>query len=336
MADARASHPDFDITRSWALPPVPVADDDEPLEAYLQRIGFTDEQLTYTRRSWGNATGDDISLLSAKASLQDMGLTEVHPHPFYGDPLPSAGSGDYRVADGYDCLHHAFAEGLDIRLNTVVDAIDWTTQPVRVTTRGGEVFEADRVVITLPLGVLQAGRVTFTPALPDWKQAAIDALRMGPGMKLVYRFRERITPEGICAIYSPQNPPMWWTPTPADAEGEQVWIALATGDWARGLMAFGEAGALEQGLSVLRAELGRPDLQPDTMQLVNWADDEFALGAYTAVPVGASEARDILAKPVENRLFFAGEATAPNPWGATVHGAYVSGRRAAHEILSRE
>jgi monoamine oxidase len=127
---------------------------------------------------------------------------------------------------------------------------------------------------------------------------------------------------------------MWWTPTPEGSDGEQVWLAFATGDWARELLALGETGALEKGLDTLRTELNCPDLQPEAMHLVNWVADEYTLGGYSAVPVGAEKARGVLARPIGNVLFFAGEATAPNPWGATVHGAYMSGRRAAHEILS--
>lgn len=335
MADSRRLYPDFDITRSWALPAVPVKPEDESLESYLRRIGFSEAQLQYTRRSWGNAAGEAIHILSAKASLQEMDLLLVEVDPFYGATLPSTGDGDYRILDGYNCLHDALAEGIDVRLNTVVEAVEWGSRPVRVHTRSGDVFEADRLVITLPLGVLQAGKVRFSPDLPDWKQNAIHALKMGPALKMVYRFREPIVPEGICAFYSALNPPMWWTPTP-EGISEQVWLAFATGDWARELLAHGEEGALAKGLETLRAELECPDLQPEAMHLVNWVADEFSLGGYSAVPVGAEAARGILAKPVEAVLFFAGEATAPNPWGATVHGAYMSGRRAAHEILSEQ
>jgi monoamine oxidase len=333
MADARRLYPDFDITRSWALPAVPVKPDDESLEAYLRRVGFTEAQLQYTRRSWGNATGEAIHLLSATASLQDMGLLPVQADPFYGEPLPKTGDGDYRIADGYDLLHKALAEGVDVRLNTVAEAVEWGARPVRVRARSGDVFEADRVVITLPLGVLQAGSVRFSPDLPDWKRNAISALRMGPALKLVYRFREPILPQGIYAYYSPLNPPMWWSPTLGEGEN-QVWMAFATGDWARELLALGEEGALQKGLETLRTELDRPNLEADAMHLVNWVADEFSLGGYSAVPAGAAGAHEVLAKPVGEVLFFAGEAAAPNPWSATVHGAYMSGRRAAHEILS--
>ena len=320
MTDARALYPDFDLTRSWDLPPAPVAPDDESLESYLKRIGFSDDQLYYTRRSWGNAAGDDISRLSAEVSLQEM-----HDE--------SAGAGDYRIMEGYTTLHDALSEGIDLRLNTVVEMVDWSQTPVVVTTASGESYRADRVLITLPLGVLKAGKVRFVPELPPEKQAAIDALVMGPALKLIYRFTEPVLPPGMFALYSATNPPMWWSPSAGHDTRETIMTAFITGDWARELHAEGQEGALEKGFQTLQRELGRELPRPLDAVMVNWIDDPFALGGYSVAPPGAVGAREMLAQPLGERLFWAGEATAPNAWSSTVHGAYASGRRAAAEIL---
>lgn len=322
MADARAQYPDFDITRSWELPAVPVLEGDESLESYLTRVGFTDDQLTYTRRSWGNAAGDDISRLSAEVSL-----VEINDD--------SAGSGDFRILDGYTSLIDALCAGIDLRLNTVVASIQWDQSPVVVTTRSGETFSADRVLVTLPLGVLQAGSVRFVPQLPAEKQAAIDALVMGPALKLVYRFAEPVLPPGMMALYSATNPPMWWSPSysPDNPNDSTLMTAFVTGNWARELHAEGEEGALEHGFQTLQRELGRELPHPQAAVMVNWIDDPFTLGGYSVAPPGAAQARSILAQSTGERLFWAGEATAPNAWSSTVHGAYASGRRAAAEIL---
>lgn len=332
MAQARRLYPDFDLTRSWALPAVAPLPEDETLEAYLRRIGFTSAQLDYARRSWVNAAGEAIDRLSAIAALQDMRIIPVEGDSFYGSPLPSSGDGDYRIAEGYDRLHEWLARGLEIRLNAIVEVIEWGERGVAVRLRGGEIVRGDRAIVTVPLGVLKAGVIRFEPALPADKQAAIEALQMGPALKLVYRFAAPPLP-GVWAIYSALNPPMWWTPQP-DATGEQVWTAFATGDYARALLAEGEQAALAQGLKTLRAELGQPALTPLDQRIINWAADPFALGGYSSVPPGAVGAREVLARPIGDRLFFAGEAAAPHPWAATVHGAYMTGRRAAHAILS--
>lgn len=320
MAEARASYPDFDVTRSWALPPIePLPEED--LGTYLRRIGFTDAQIDYTRRSFANAAGDSLHVMSAVAAVAEM-------HE------PSCGTGDFRIVDGYDSLVYSQAAGLDIHLEQVVQRIEWGGSRVRVVTHRGQ-FEGDQVVITLPLGVLQSGAVVFDPPLPAEKQAVLANLRMGPGIKLIYRFAEPILPEGIMAYYSPLNPPMWWSPAAGHEEPYRVWTALATGDHCRELLKDGETAALQMGLETLRQELNRPDLTPVDQHLVNWTADPYALGAYSVALPGHSEARLELAEPIAGRLFWAGEATAAHKYAATVHGAYASGKRVAQEIISQ-
>lgn len=322
MDEARHLYPDFDLTRSWDLPDVPVLPGDEDFESYLKRIGFNADQLQYVRRAYGNSIAEDIAQVSAISCLAEL-------------KDESAGEGDFRILDGYDSIAKYLAQGIDIRLETVVESLEWHNSGVRVTAADGKDFEADRALITLPIGVLKAGRVRFSPDLPADKQAAIHNLGMGPGIKMVYRFDEPVMPPQIGVIYSALNPPMWWSPSfGRDVNGCQVWTTFATGNWVRELLALGEAGALKKGLDTLRQELNRPDIQPSAAYLVNWPSDPFALGAYSVTRPGWVGARDELAKPLEKRLYWAGEATAPLPWIGTVHGAYASGRRAAAEILN--
>jgi monoamine oxidase len=316
---ARQEAADSVFTRLFSLADVPVLPGDESLDSYLRRIGFSDAEMYFVQRSYANATGDAPEYISAMAALEDIVI-------FQGD--------DFRILDGYDCLASGLAEGLDMRLNTVVEVVDWSGESVRVRTTDGQVYEADDAIITLPLGVLQAGSVRFTPELPADKQAAIKHLRMGPVIKLIFRFDPPALPEDSFAFRSALNPPIWWVPTfEQSSERGQVVTGFASGNWARELLALGEDGALARGLEGLRTELGRPDLQAAEAHLVNWPDDPFARGGYSVAPPGHADAREILARPVSKHLYFAGEATAPNDMAATVHGAYVTGKRAASEVL---
>lgn len=318
MRDARARYPDFDLTRTWELPDVPPLPDDESLEGYLRRIGFSDHQLRYTRRAYANAAGDTPAHLSAIAALQDM-------HKQAGE--------DHRILDGYDQVMVALAgekNPLDVRLNAPVELIQWKRGEVRVYTANGQ-FMGERAVITLPLGVLHSGRVRFEPALPQEKIAAIRRLRVGPVIKLIYRFPEPVLPDGIMAFYSARTPPMWWSPTFGhEGRTQQVITAFASGDYARDLLISGDP--LNKALDGLRAELGRP-LHPAQMELVDWVNDPFSMGGYSHTPPGASDARAVLAATLEDTLYWAGEATAPNHQCATVHGALISGQRAAQSII---
>jgi monoamine oxidase len=321
MAEARRRYPDFDVTRSWAVPKPPPSPGDEALDAYLRRIGFTERQVRYVRRMFGNSTGEALAHNSAAAVLEEL-----------RDHTP--GAGDHRILDGYDSIITALAKGLNICCQTVVEAVEWDRPLVRIHTADGGTFEADNAIVTLPLGVLQAGKVRFVPRLPQDKQIAINGLRMGPAIKMIYKFDQPIQPGNIMAIYSAHNPPMWWSPSVGQHKSYQIWTAFATGDWARELIALGDHAALQQGLQTLRTEVGRNDITPSAMHFQNWLAEPFTLGGYSVTTPGNAGARAILAKPINNRLFWAGEATASNVSCATVHGAYTSGRRAASEILS--
>ena len=323
MADARAASPALDATRSWDLGDAPEPRDDESLELYLRRIGFTDEQMRYVGRSFANAEGESMRWLNAKAHAQLM-----HDD---GDSNQDEDYSDHRILDGYDSYYSALADGLDIRLNTVVKAIQWHGE-VTATTAAGEVFTADRAIVTLPLGVLQAGAVQFDPSLPRTKRDAISGLRMGPVMKLIYRFAEPILDPAIGAIYARGNPPMWWSPSLGREAGAVVWTGFVTGDYARELHALGEAAALEAALATLRAEVNQPDLGAIDARWVNWIDDPFSFGGYSACPPGHYDAREKLARPTPP-LFWAGEASAPHHLTAMVHGAYFTGQRAANEVI---
>lgn len=320
MQAARASLPDFDVTRSWDLPDIP-ADEGETFVDYLVRIGFTPTQIQYVRRSFGNALGDDIRYASARAMLMDL----MAP-----DPPPDAGE-DYRIVEGYAPIYTALADGLDIRLNTVVEVVQWREDGVRVRTSAGD-YEADQVIIAVPLGVLQAGMIRFEPALPASHQAVIDGLRMGPGMKMLFYFETPITSPDISAVYSRHNPPMWWSPSYLRSQSGQVWTAFLTGDWARQMTALGETVALATALDALGRELGLHDITPQAACWQNWIEEPFTRGAYSVVPPGYETAWQTFATPV-GAVYWAGEHTAPPTENATVHGAYNAGQRVARQIL---
>ncbi|MCA9908570.1 MAG: FAD-dependent oxidoreductase, partial [Anaerolineae bacterium] len=200
MAEARALYPDFDMTRSWDLPLDPPPGAVESLESYLRRVGFSEAQLSYTRRSFANAACESPANLSA--------LTCADEWVDY-----AAGGSDYRILDGYIRIHEYLAAGLNIQFNTQVTRIDWGVGGVCVQSVDGAVFEGESAVITLPVGVLRHGGIVFNPALPEAKQQALNGLTMGPAMKLIFRFDEPVLPDGVGALYSAACPPMWWSPS---------------------------------------------------------------------------------------------------------------------------
>ncbi len=224
---------------------------------------------------------------------------------------------------------------MDIRLGQVLDTLEWGTFGVKATITNGRVYLADQAVITLPLGVLKAQKVRFIPELPEEKLEAITQLGITDAVKFFYHFDHPIFPPGITELYVPGcNPDEWWSSSKGHGVETEILTSLATGDKARELLALSEEAALSYGLQTLRQALNNFTLTPSKAKLAHWRDDPYTLGAWSLATVGASRARGILAKPVGNRLFFAGEHTASNAWAATVHGAYESGKRAVREILA--
>jgi len=322
MEQARQERPDFDITRSWRLPKVDALPN-EDWRSYLSRIGFDEKQLRYVRRSFANACGESMRFLSAQAMLE-----------LIYDKGGQSGEGDYRLMSGYDALVNHLAEHLDIRLNDPVISVKRkpsNTKPI-IETLDGEIFEANAVVITIPLGVLQSGSISFEPDLSSSKKQALLGIRMGPVIKLIYNFANPIVDEKIMAIYSSQNPPMWWSPSFGHQTNQNIWTAFVSGDWAMDLLAKGEEGALYAALESLKTELNLSELKPLEMHLENWPDDPYTRGGYSYVLPGHDGAREQLAKKTPP-LFWAGEATEPENRAATVHGAYLSGQRAAQEVI---
>ena len=228
MQEARADYPDFDQTRSWSLPDVDALPS-EDWGGYLRRIGFNHQQLRYAERSFANACGEAMRFLSAEAVLEGLRAEDE-------------GGGDYRILGGYDALVNALAKGLDIYSDDPVNELMWGADGVCALTLGGEVYEADAAVITVPLGVLQADAIRFSPALPDNKRSALLGLRMGPVIKLVYSFEDAPLDPSIMAVYSRLNPPMWWSPSYGYKTSEYIWTAFASGDWAAELLALGRRG----------------------------------------------------------------------------------------------
>lgn len=324
MAEARTLSPAFDLSRSFALPDLPPRPY-ESFGAYLVRAGAGAETLDYVRRAFANAAGESMRHLDATALLASMESDED-------------GYEDFRMVDGYGAVVEALGVGNEIRTRSQVTRVAVRGDRVVVDTADGARFDAATAIITLPLGVLQSGDIEFDPPLPAAKLEALGALGMGPVAKLIYRFAEPLTPPEIKAVYAAGNPPMWWSPSAGQdtdaavaAAVATVWTAFVSGDGAVELLRFGHEDALERALESLRRELGRPGLRPLASLVVDWTADPYSRGGYSYVRPGGHGAREKLAAPTPP-LYWAGEATQCESRAATVHGALLSGERAAREV----
>jgi monoamine oxidase len=242
---------------------------------------------------------------------------------------------DVLLEKGFATLTDFMAKGLTIELNQIVKQIDWSQPAVRVITERGE-FTADQVIVTIPLGVLQAKSVAFTPALPAIKQNAIDKLGMGVLNKCYLRFPTTFWPIDLDWIdYIPENHGQWaeWVSF-RRAMNQPVLIGFNAADYGKQIEALPDTEIVASAMTTLRTMFGENIPNPVDYQITRWASDPYARGSYSFNAVGSVPLMRVeLARSVNNRLFFAGEASEQNYFG-TAHGAYLSGLRAAGEVLA--
>ena len=238
------------------------------------------------------------------------------------------GSSQMRPQGGYLPLLETLLTGkFEVRLAKAVREIRWQRGQVEV-----DGIRARRAIVTLPLGVLQARSVKFAPQL-SMKQAALSRLASGPVIRVAMRFKQPFWQErvpGVAFFHSPRAPiPTFWTPLPMHAPLLTAW---AGGPKAAALSGSSRKQLVEQALASVGSALGRvPAVQQVLVQ--DWQADPYSRGGYSYVMVGGQGAREQLRKPLEETLFFAGEATDTEEAG-TVAGALRSGVRAAREVLA--
>lgn len=241
--------------------------------------------------------------------------------------------GDVLVPDGYDAVPKRLAEGLDIRLAHRVIEVAYDERGVRVTTDRG-VFHGDRVIVTLPLGVLRRGAVRFSPELPERKLRAIQRLKMGTLNKLYLRFEEPFWPDVDFLTYLGAGPEEW---VPffnlQKYQGGPALIGFLAGADAERSEGETDATVAARAMKILRKVYGEGIPDPVAVKFTRWATDEFSFGSYSHPgPEATGDDFDALAEPVGARLYFAGEATSRDAYGS-VHGAMRTGLREARRIL---
>jgi len=255
----------------------------------------------------------------------------------------------FRLADGYDSIPHHLLRGVvqweeKLRLNSVVEAITWqprvcAVQARSVLTEELSTYRAHRIIITVPLGVLHDDAIRFDPE-PVEKLQAAKLLRFGQVIRIILRFDTRIweakEPFKSAGFILSDEPvfPTWWTPLPVRAPIITGWSA---GPKADALLELKPAEIIKRATEQLARVTGlEVDHVRGSLRKIyshNWHGDPFARGAYSYVPVGATDQRNILAEPVSDTLYFAGEAAETEGHSATVHGAIAAGRRAARQII---
>jgi monoamine oxidase len=313
---------------------------DESVETFLRRFEGNDSQRRRAKAARSFVEGFDAAepaIASARAIAQEWRS---------GVDMRSA-----RPIGGYARMFERLrdiceATGVSMRFSAIVRRIAWGRGAVTVEAIGEDgvpqALRGRAAIVTLPAGVLQedAGLV-FDPQLPAAKREALEKIVSGDVVKVVLWFRTAFWEKAHNGRYrnaaflrclgAPFG--VYWTQLPIRSELVVAWIGGPGATALRGVTpdeliarARDGFGAMLGSVAEARAEFGAGFTH-------DWRDDPHARGAYSYVAVGGEGARETLARPMDDTLFFAGEATSTDGQGGTVNGALETGERAATELV---
>jgi monoamine oxidase len=252
---------------------------------------------------------------------------------------------EYRPEGGYRRLADYLAgecrrNNCTLHFSSPVSEVHWQRGRVEVKTRSGQPFTADRLLVTVSLGVLRAGILRFFPAIPDYLQAARD-IGYGTIVKILLEFktafwRGKEAQDQTLFILSDQPVPTWWTQTASTDTLLTGWLPVS------GIPAFlqlDRQGRIDRCLDSLVAifAVDRAFLSSQLVAslVLDWSDAPYTLGGYSFPTVGGQAARTLLSTPVEGTLWFGGEGLYEGDTPGTVEAAFSSGLETAKKIIAQ-
>jgi len=248
----------------------------------------------------------------------------------------SSGDEDYKFQETYyDLIDSQIASAVKtkIQLNTIVKKIDYTQSKIVVTDSYSKTYSADKLIITVPITILQSKDIDFIPALPADKITAFSKIGMGQGMKVFMKFSSKFFDQNIiggaiCAAYADESI--------GKSETDNVLLAFVMGDQADYLTSLGTDKAITNALLQELDSMynGKASAAFIAAHVQNYTTNPFIKGAYSYSTIGMGDSRKIAAQSVDKKLFFGGEAMNINGHHQTVHGAVETGYREVVNIFN--
>eukprot|EP01114_Cavostelium_apophysatum_P017495 TRINITY_DN5212_c0_g1_i1.p1 TRINITY_DN5212_c0_g1~~TRINITY_DN5212_c0_g1_i1.p1 ORF type:complete len:504 (+),score=50.73 TRINITY_DN5212_c0_g1_i1:31-1512(+) len=345
----------------WNLSDLQVDENDtRTLEQYLRDCGISDRGIALADAGYSNS----LCAVGSKVSLYETVMLNREWDRF--------GHGDYRMDDSTAVITDHLAKKLDVRLNWPVKKIDYQNRVIEISSAGGEKIYCKHVVVSVPLAILKDNSITFVPPLPSSKVTAIQALGVDNAIKVVLKFSHRFWPSRLNGIVCADSliPEMWFEhfdrvgeltsrsklgPEKKRPEPESYLVsAFACSRFADIATSLPEKELIVRILHQMDEMFGYNQafklygsneateatniVNPASKFLVDylvqdWSKEPFIKGGYSHPAVTSNEAvRTALAAPLENKVFWAGEATHPKAY-MTMHGAIETGDVAAKEVL---
>lgn len=298
----------------------------DALEEYAKKYPLSTESrnlLRFISAEIGEyETGANLSNISIKTAQQI-------------DPI-TTGSDDIFVY-GYSQLLAQLAKQIPILLNQNVIKISYNSKCVNVFTSKHQ-YTAPYIVVTVPIGVLKSEKMKFEPPLPKEKINAIKRMGVGVFNKIYLLFDKpfwEINSEWLVLMPRKNFPDESYEILNFYKLTKQpILLVFTSGSFSSKLEKLSDEQILNHIMQRLKTVYGENVSYPSSFLITRWGTDPFSLGSFSYPRVGVT-VRDykLLAQQVESKIFFAGEATSwTDP--STVAGAYISGVKAAREIVA--
>lgn len=328
----------------------------ENIRFYRDGVALSDDQRAACRRYYA----DCYKAIAAAASHgRDVAISDVidleheFAAPYLGsiatawgadvdmvstaDCVSAKGELGFPTLNGYGSLVAAWGADVDVSLNTRAEKIDWSGSGghgVTVETPKGTI--RGRVALcTVSTGILATGEILFDPGLPDWKVEAINSLPMGTENKVGIHFDTDVFGPDGRGYYTSWSDDGTVAKVDANVMGHNKASVLVGGRHAIWMEKQGQQSLHEFAVDSVADVFGN-DIRKhvDRSIVTAWNTEPWTRGSWACAQPGQAHQRDDLARTIDERLFFAGEATIYGGQG-TCHGAFDSGIRAAREIAGR-
>ncbi|MEZ5811989.1 MAG: NAD(P)/FAD-dependent oxidoreductase [Rhizobiaceae bacterium] len=308
--------------------------------AQMAEMEAADESFSELLVSY-RSEGDRVSELMVQTASGHASGTFMGPMDFAQDldeisiaDFANAADLDpnYFTKEGFGALVHRWGADVPVELSTPVRTLDWSGDGVTVGTDRGSI-RAGKVIVTASTGTLSFGGIKFTPDLPKSHADAIDDLPMGLLTKIplvVRKERFGLKPFDDLLVERRNSHDIYFLCFPFDLD---LMVGFVGGDFAWEIECAGEAAAVDFATSALARIFGADAAGAvEAGAMTRWGSEPWTRGAYAAARPGQAGARDVLAQPVAERIFFAGEALG-GPLMQTCGGARLSGERVARRLL---
>jgi monoamine oxidase len=310
-------------------------EEDMSLKAFFEEYfpGEAHKPVRYeiSRMVEGYLAGD-IEFASAKALLTEFQEDEI----------------SYRIKGGYGNLVNYLLSRIDknncaIHLNSRVTEINWAVNKVEVKCKNESVYQGNKLVITVPLGILQQEQssdnyIKFNPAITE-KLAAAKRIGFGSVIKVGLEFSEPVWEMGNKElknpgfIFSSEEVPTWWTQLPNPSGLITGWLA---GPKANSLAKLSDEEIISRSIKSLSTILTIPETllqsQLKATQVANWVTNPFTQGAYSYASLGGKKAREYLAEPIQETIYFSGEGVDTTGPTGTVEAAIAAANKTVELI----